>query len=321
MSDEMKNCCPPETTAPKMEVHDASEGSKDIKPKTITTAHKRLSQDEFQRKVAMAAYSKAADDMGLNDMEKEAFMGALLRPAMMLGRAALKGGLPRFGQAVSSLAGRAATQGKTWGNLLPRALQAAGNSKMLAPLTAGGGQANSWLNLPTRMMFGKGGLGSAMALPITHPGYAALTTLPFAGQALPYVGGALQRAGQALGGTVGMGGSSQGGGLPSGLLNGGLLGAGIGAVGGALMPGQEEYEDENGNVRKRSRGMFAGALRGAGMGGLAGGALGAGMEHFGPKFASAQDFGALVAKAERAQATHHTGDSPALQFARKLQAR
>lgn len=60
MSDEMKNCCPPETTAPKMEVHDATEGSKDIKPKVVSTAHKRLSQDEFQRKVAMAARAKSA---------------------------------------------------------------------------------------------------------------------------------------------------------------------------------------------------------------------------------------------------------------------
>lgn len=60
MSDEMKNCCPPETTAPKMEVHDATEGSKDIKPKMISTAHKQLSKDEFQRKVAMVAHSKAA---------------------------------------------------------------------------------------------------------------------------------------------------------------------------------------------------------------------------------------------------------------------
>lgn len=299
MSDEMKNCCPPETTAPKMEVHDASEGSKDIKPKMISTAHKQLSKDEFQRKIAMAAYSKAADDMGLSDMEKEAFMGALLRPALMLGRAALKGGLPRFGQAVSSLAARAGTQGKTWSNLLPRALQSAGNSKLLAPLTAGSGQANTWMNLPTRLMFGNKGLGSALALPITHPGYAALTAAPFAGQALPYVGGALQRAGQALGGTVGMGGGggSQGG-LSGGLMNGGLLGAGIGAVGGALMPGQEEYEDEDGRIRKRSRGMFAGALRGAGMGGLAGAGIGAGMDYMG-KMSSAQDFGAAIANLQK----------------------
>ncbi len=54
MSDE-KNHCPPETTAPKMEVHDAAEGSKDIKPKVVSTAHKQLSKDEFQRKVAAVA--------------------------------------------------------------------------------------------------------------------------------------------------------------------------------------------------------------------------------------------------------------------------
>lgn len=292
MSDEMKNCCPPETTAPKMEVHDASEGSKDIKPKMISTAHKQLSKDEFQRKVAMVALANAADDMGLNTMEKEAILGA----AFGLGRAALRGGLPLFNRAIQ-YALPAAGGAKTWSNLLPRALNAAGNSKLLSPLTAGAGQAKSWLNLPTRMLFGEKGLGSAALLPFTHAGYGAVTAAPLVAAGLPYVGGALQRAGQALGGTVGGGGSQ--GGLPNGLLNGGLLGAGIGAVGGALMPGQEEYEDEDGRIRKRSRGMFAGALRGAGMGGLAGGALGAGMEHFGPKMASAQDFGAAIANLQK----------------------
>ena len=60
MSDEMKNCCPPETTAPKMHAHEAGEKTEDIKPKVVTTAHKRLSQDEFQRKVAALAREKTA---------------------------------------------------------------------------------------------------------------------------------------------------------------------------------------------------------------------------------------------------------------------
>lgn len=82
MSDEMKNCCPPETTAPKMHVHEAGERTEDIKPTTITTAHKKLSQDEFQRKIAMAAYIKAAEDM-----EKDAIMGAAMSVG---GRAAMQ---------------------------------------------------------------------------------------------------------------------------------------------------------------------------------------------------------------------------------------
>ena len=88
MSNETKNHCPPETTAPKMQVHDAGEGTSDIKPKMISTAHKRLSQDEFQRKVAMVARSKAANFTSLSEMEKEAILGAVLGA----GRAALAGG-------------------------------------------------------------------------------------------------------------------------------------------------------------------------------------------------------------------------------------
>lgn len=71
MSDATSCHCPPETTAPKMHAHDATEKTEDIKPKVITTAHKRLSQDEFQRKVAMLARVKAAE------LEKTAIAPAL----------------------------------------------------------------------------------------------------------------------------------------------------------------------------------------------------------------------------------------------------
>lgn len=87
MSDEMKNCCPPETKAPAMHAHDATSKTEDIKPKVISTAHKQLSKDEFQRKVAMAARIKAAENMGMTETEKEAFLGALLRG----GQAAIQG--------------------------------------------------------------------------------------------------------------------------------------------------------------------------------------------------------------------------------------
>ena len=260
MSDETKNCCPPETTAPKMEVHDASEGSKDIKPKMISTAHKQLSQDEFQRKVAMAARVAAAEDM-----EKEAY-GAVVRGLWRLGGKSLVRNASKFMSGAKSLA----TTG-----ILP---SVANNAN------------KTWANLVPRMLVGQKGVGSYMM----HPVGLATGAASVGSAALPYVGGALQRAGQAIGGTVG-GGS---GGMPGlgGAMGAGLLGAGLGGVAGALMPGEEEYEDENGNVRKRSRGMLAGALRGAGMGGLAGGAVGAGMDAYN---SGAFKFGSAVAKLEK----------------------
>lgn len=269
MSDEMKNCCPPETKAPAMHAHDASSKTEDIKPKLITTAHKRLSQDEFQRKVAMAAYIKVAEDMGLSDMEKEAFLGALLNSARFAGRA-----LPWMAQ-------KAMQKAPSWlGKVMTPAMRAGGAAK-------GGISAGTWLNAPARAAASYGKY-------LLNPWSLAGTAAGVAGGALPYVGGALQRVGQAIGGTAG-GGS---GNLPGlgGAMGAGLLGAGLGGVAGALMPGEEEYEDENGNVRKRSRGMLAGALRGAGMGGLAGGAVGAGMDAYN---SGAFKFGSAVAQLEK----------------------
>lgn len=267
MSDEMKNCCPPETTAPKMEVHDASEGSKDIKPKLVSTAHKKLTQDEFQRKVAMAARMKAAADL-----EKEAFGGAAAAAAgrvlPLLSRA--WGGVKSMAGGVKSMAtSPLATTG-------------------VLPSVAGG--AKTWSTLLPRMLVGEKGVGSYLM----HPVGQALAGGTMAYNALPYAGGALQRLGGALGGTVGQQAAQNFGGA----IGGGLLGAGVGGLAGALMPGQEEYEDENGNVRKRSRGMLSGALRGAGMGGIAGGLGGAAMDHFG-KTSAAQAFGTKVARSTR----------------------
>lgn len=274
MSDEMKNCCPPETKAPKLEVHDAGEGTKDIKPKTISTAHKRLSQDEFQRKVAMAAYIKAAEDMGLSDMEKAAFLGALLNGARFAGRA------------VPWMAQKAMQNAPSWmGKIMTPAMRAGGAAK-------GGLNAGSWLNAPARAAASMGKFyldPRHLVAPAVTAGAAGLAAAP------SYIGGALQRAGAAMAGRNILGGggqSGQGGGMGN-LAAGGLIGAGIGALGGALMPGHEEYEDENGNVRRRSRGMLAGALRGAGMGGLAGGAAGAGLDAYN---SGAFKFGSAMAK-------------------------
>lgn len=267
MSDEMKNCCPPETTAPKMEVHDASEGSKDIKPKLVSTAHKKLTQDEFQRKVAMAARTKAAADL-----EKEAFGGAAAAAA---GRV-----LPFLSRAWGGVKSMA-------GGVKSMATSPLATTGVLPSVAAG---QKTWGTLLPRMLVGEKGLGSYAM----HPAGLALGAAGAVGSAAPYVGGALQRVGGALGGTAGQQAAQNFGGA----IGGGLLGAGLGAVGGALMPGQEEYEDENGNVRKRSRGMLSGALRGAGMGGIAGGLGGAAMDYMG-KQSAAQEFGAVVASSTR----------------------
>jgi len=260
MSNETKNCCPPETTAPKMQVHDAGEGTSDIKPKMISTAHKRLSQDEFQRKVAMVARVHAED----NGLEKEAY-GALARGLWRLGGKSLVSNANKLWQGTKAVA----TTG-----ILP---SVANNAT------------KTWKNLVPRMLVGQKGVGSYMM----HPVGLATSAAGVAGGALPYIGGGLQRLGGALGGAVGMNPqTAQGFGSAVG---GGLLGAGLGGLAGAMMPGEEEYEDEDGNVRKRSRGMLSGALRGAGMGGIAGGLGGAAMDHFG-KMSAAQDFGAQLAQ-------------------------
>lgn len=302
MSDEMKNCCPPETTAPKMEVHDASEGSKDIKPKMISTAHKQLSKDEFQRKVAMAAYIKAAEDMGLNTMEKEALIGALLSGGSKLiqGARALPGmyrayrgaaPLARMGGAM----GEAASKGYGMTNPLAKTIEGAKSLFRTGMLP---GATKSWANAPMRAAVD---YGKFLMNPrhLVAPAAGALTY--GASSAMPYVGGALQRAGEALGGTVGAmtgtGGGAGGQGFGN-VGNLGLLGAGVGAIGGALMPGEEEYEDEDGRIRKRRGSMLAGALRGAGMGGLAGAGVGAGMDYFG-KQSAAQNFGATIANLQK----------------------
>lgn len=310
MSDEMKNCCPPETTAPKMEVHDASEGSKDIKPKMISTAHKRLSQDEFQRKVAMLAKAAAA-----YDMEKDAVVGAAgALPALVrlgAGGAAAAGKaapwLSRLfggGAAAASAAGKApGMMSRMWGGA--KSLATTGVLPSVANSTSKG-----WMPWLAKGVVGHKGLGSYMM----HPAGLALGV---GSAAMPYVGGAAQRLGsglQSLGGM--MGGSAGGGNMLTQFGNtarqmydqasqhlgqagtAGLIGAGLGAVGGAMMPGEEEYEDENGNIRTRRRGMLAGALRGAGAGGIAGGLAGAGMDYMG-KMSAAQDFGAALGLAEK----------------------
>lgn len=259
MSEMPKNHCPPKTTAPKMEVHDASEGSKDIKPKVVSTAHKNLSQDEFQRKVAMVARFCAAENAGL---EKAAW-GAVARGLWSLG-----------GKSLLSNAS------KLWGGT--KALATTGVLPSVAKMD------KTWLNLPLRALVGQKGLGSYYMHPASLLGQAATA----GSSAMPYVGGALQRAGQAIGGTVGLGGSQGGIGNVAG---GGLIGAGLGGLAGAMMPGEEEYEDEDGRIRKRRGSMLAGALRGAGMGGLAGAGVGAGMDYMG-KQSAAQDFGAALAQ-------------------------
>lgn len=254
MSEMPKNHCPPKTTAPKMEVHDASEGSKDIKPKVVSTAHKNLSQDEFQRKVAMAART-----VGLE------------KTANPMGAAG----------AVASTAAKAAPWlSRLWGGT--KALATTGVLPSVAKMD------KTWRNLPLRALVGEKGLGSYYMHPASLLGQAATV----GSSALPYVGGALQRAGQAIGGTVGLGGSQGGMGNVAG---GGLIGAGLGGLAGAMMPGEEEYEDEDGRIRKRRGSMLAGALRGAGMGGLAGAGVGAGMDYMG-KTSAAHDFGGTLAK-------------------------
>jgi hypothetical protein len=263
MSDEMKSHCPPETTAPKMHAHEATEKTEDIKPKLISTAHKRLSQDEFQRKVAMVARLHAGD----NGLEKEAY-GALARGLWALGGKSLVSNANKLWQGTKAVAST---------GILPSVANTA---------------TKTWKNLPARMLVGQKGVGSYLM----HPVGIASTLAGAAAPAVPYVGGALQRLGGALGGSVGAGQNAQGFG---GAVGGGLLGAGLGAVGGALMPGEEEYEDENGNIRKRRRGMLSGALRGAGMGGIAGGVGGAAMDYFG-KQSAAQEFGAALARQSRA---------------------
>ena len=256
MSEMPKNHCPPKTTAPKMEVHDASEGSKDIKPKVVSTAHKNLSQDEFQRKVAMAARAAVAEDAGT---EKEAIWG-LLAKAMPGLAAKAAPWLARVGLGTGT---------KTWGNLLPRAIANTTGSYAAYKLNPWGwGGDNSWVST-------KGG------------------PVPYIGGAIHRLGSGLHSVAQGMGSTVGLDPQKTPG--LGGAMGGGLVGAGIGALGGALMPGHEEYEDENGNVRRRSRGMLAGALRGAGMGGLAGAGVGAGMDYMG-KQSAAQDFGAALAQ-------------------------
>ena len=238
MSDEMKNCCPPETTAPKMEVHDASEGSKDIKPKMISTAHKQLSKDEFQRKVAMVARAKNA-----------------MAPAAAAGiRALLPNLMARGSQVGSSIASR-----------LPSWMT--GNAaKTVGALSAAGGAGM--------------GIGAAGNMLASKP-----TTMQSITNALQ---GGYNTLAQNVGGNIG---------------NIGLLGAGVGAIGGALMPGEEEYEDEDGRIRKRRGSMLAGALRGAGMGGLAGAAGAAGMDAYN---SGAFKFGSAVANLEK-----RAGDVPA----------
>lgn len=228
MSDEMKNCCPPETSAPKMEVHDATEGSKDIKPKMISTAHKRLSQDEFQRKVAMVARSKAA-----------------MAPVVATGIRAL---LP-------NLAARASGVGSAIASKLP-AWMTGTTAKTVGALGAAGGAGA-----------GIGALGNMF----THKP----TTMESITNALK---GGYNTLAQHAGGNVGAGG---------------IIGAGLGGLAGAMMPGEEEYEDERGNIRRRRRGMLAGALRGAGMGGIAGGLGGAGMDAYN---SGALKFGSELAK-------------------------
>lgn len=253
MSDEMKNCCPPETTAPKMEVHDASESSKDIKPKMISTAHKQLSKDEFQRKVAMVARFCAAENAGL---EKAAW-GAVARGLWSLG-----------GKSLLSNAS------KLWGGT--KALATTGVLPSVANMQ------KTWMNMPLRALVGQKGLGSYYMHPVSLAGQALAAgqgAMPYVGGAMHRLGSGLQSAAHAMGSTIGLNSQNGAGGMGN-VAGGGLIGAGIGALGGALMPGQEEYEDENGNVRKRSRGMLSGALRGAGMGGLAGAGVGAGMDAY-----------------------------------------
>lgn len=74
MSDATPQHNSPPPKGPALHAHDATSKTEDVKPKVITTAHKRLSQDEFQRKVAMLARVKAAE------LEKEAFLPAALAP-------------------------------------------------------------------------------------------------------------------------------------------------------------------------------------------------------------------------------------------------
>jgi hypothetical protein len=242
----------------------------------ISTAHKQLSQDEFQRKVAMLART--------HGVEKSAVIGA----ALGLGVKALPTMVANAGKATSTL-GRLKGLFSAGGG----ASKFMGGAKSLATtgiLPSVANNANkTWANLVPRMLVGQKGVGSYMM----HPVGLATGAASVGSAALPYVGGALQRVGGAFGGTVGGSGGTPGLG---GAMGAGLLGAGLGGVAGALMPGEEEYEDENGNVRKRSRGMLAGALRGAGMGGLAGGAVGAGMDAYN---SGAFKFGSAVAKLEK----------------------
>lgn len=244
MSDETKNCCPPETTAPKLEVHDADACSKDIKPKFVSTAHKQLSKDEFQRKVAMLARAKAAN-AGTALMVLPKVIAAGAKPA-----AAAASRLPSLRTALGALglgavgAGGAAVGTSGTGRPSPTASTQAPPPKK--PAAAGGGMQFSDITDSLKN------------------NYSSLAAN--------------------FGGHVGAGG---------------VLGAGLGGIAGALMPGEEEYEDEYGRMRKRRGSRLAGALRGAGLGGLAGGGIGAGVAGVNAYNSGALKFGAAIANLEK----------------------
>lgn len=86
MSDATPQHNSPPPKGPALHAHDATSKTEDVKPKVITTAHKRLSQDEFQRKVAMLAHAKAAA------LQKEA-LGPLAAP-LIIGGATLASAIP-----------------------------------------------------------------------------------------------------------------------------------------------------------------------------------------------------------------------------------
>lgn len=301
MSDETKNHCQPETTAPKMEVHDASEGSKDIKPKLVSTAHKRLSQDEFQRKVAMVARLKAAADM-----EKDAF-GAVLKTVLGGGgRAAASAALRRAarrtaaktvsraatGSAAASAATGTAAKPSFLRRLFSRGTKAAPATAAAAPAAPAAAATTAPTLFGRALGVGKGALGYYLSpFGIVMPNMFSSTGFTADNAAVP-VGHALKNIGTAM---AGGGNNSQGFGN---MANLGMLGALGGGAIGAMMPGEEEYEDEDGQIRKRRGNMLAGALRGAGLGGLAGGGIGAGMDYMG-KMSAAQEFGEKIAGLEK----------------------
>jgi hypothetical protein len=88
MSDSTPAHNSPPPKGPALHAHDATSKTEDVKPKVITTAHKNLSKDEFQRKVAMLARVKAAE------LEKEA-LGPLAAP-LIIGGATLASAIPGF---------------------------------------------------------------------------------------------------------------------------------------------------------------------------------------------------------------------------------